>query len=71
MTPEQFCYWLQGFKELHPSHDSTWSRDWHPDGHQWKIIMAHLDTVFNKVTHIPNQIGIPVTPNPLGPQIIC
>lgn len=41
MTPEQFCYWLQGFAELNTDE---------PDDEQWEMIKNHLDTVFNKVT---------------------
>lgn len=42
MTPEQFCYWLQGFCEL--NHGRM------PDAPQWLSITEHLATVFNKVT---------------------
>lgn len=41
MTPENFCYWLQGFNELNgqvPTED------------QWKSITEHLELVFKKVT---------------------
>lgn len=41
MTPEQFCYWLNGFGEL------TTER---PTAEQWKAIKEHLGTVFKKVT---------------------
>lgn len=41
MTPEQFCYWMQGCAE---TMDDT------PDKNQWNTIKNHLDTVFNKVT---------------------
>jgi hypothetical protein len=41
MTPEQFCYWLNGFGELTPER---------PTAEQWKSIKEHLDTVFQKVT---------------------
>jgi hypothetical protein len=41
MTPEQFCYWLNGFGEL------TNER---PTAEQWKSIKEHLETVFRKVT---------------------
>ena len=41
MTPEQFCYWLQGFVE---------SDGDLPSERQWKSINAHLQTVFKKVT---------------------
>lgn len=42
MTPEQFCYWLQGFAEL--------SGDNPPTIEQWKSIREHAALVFNKVT---------------------
>lgn len=41
MTPEQFCYWLQGFSEIVGKN---------PDNLQWLMIHDHLQTVFNKVT---------------------
>lgn len=41
MTPDQFCYWLQGFAELH---------DAPPGREQWQSIREHLAAVFNKVT---------------------
>lgn len=41
MTPEQFCYWLNGFGEL--TTDA-------PTAEQWKAIKEHLETVFKKVT---------------------
>lgn len=46
MTPDQFCYWLQGFFELKRTID-------HRDGatpETMKMIEDHLQTVFNKVT---------------------
>lgn len=46
MAPEQFCYWLQGFAELHGQP---------PTQEQWKSILEHLGTVFIKVT--PPVIG--------------
>lgn len=42
MTPEQFCYWLQGRAELRP--------DEIPSPGEWQSIREHLATVFNKVT---------------------
>lgn len=41
MSPEQFCYWLQGRAELEPSP---------PTPEQWQSIREHLDLVFHKVT---------------------
>lgn len=51
MTPEQFCYWLQGRAELQPGKA--------PSAEEWKSICEHLATVFNKVTPpvvIPSHI---------------
>ena len=42
MTPEQFCYWLQGFAEMNPCDKLTQT--------QWTIVRDHLALVFNKVT---------------------
>ena len=44
MTPEQFCYWLQGFIEL--AGDDLKKLD----EKRIQIIKDHLDLVFNKVT---------------------
>lgn len=41
MTPEQFCYWLQGFAEIHQDQ---------PNGQEWLIIMDHLAQIFRKET---------------------
>lgn len=41
MTPEQFCYWLNGFGELSPEP---------PTPEQWKAIKEHLALAFHKVT---------------------
>jgi hypothetical protein len=41
MTPEQFCYWLQGFGELGTEP---------PTPEQWQSIKEHLATAFRKVT---------------------
>lgn len=41
MTPEQFCYWLQGYAKLNIGA---------PNEVQWVCIKQHLDTVFEKVT---------------------
>lgn len=49
MTPEQFCYWLQGFMEM-----TDRGREGGPvmgiDHTQTMMIRDHLDLVFNKVT---------------------
>ncbi len=55
MTPEQFCYWLQGFFELKKTID-------HRDGasaETMKMIEDHLNTVFKKVT--PKFTDAPIT----------
>jgi len=41
MSPETFCYWLNGYCELDGAH---------PTPEQWKSIQEHLKLVFNKVT---------------------
>lgn len=43
MTPEQFCYWLQGFSEVNGSPPNT---------AQWKIIQDHIKQVFDKKTPV-------------------
>lgn len=50
MTPEQFCYWLQGYVEL-----TDWTR---PDEAHWQSICDHLHAVFNKQTPDRNKIMI-------------
>ena len=50
MTPQEFCYWLQGFAEL--GGDA-------PTAEQWSAIKDHLQLTFVKVTPSytwPNQI---------------
>lgn len=42
MTPQDFCYWLQGFSELSCAD--------YPTAEQWKLIREHLALTFNKVT---------------------
>jgi hypothetical protein len=42
MTPEQFCYWLQGFIEVSKAKEIK--------AEQLTEIRNHLDTVFKKVT---------------------
>lgn len=51
MSPEQFCYWLQGFAEIHGDA---------PTDEQWQKIRDHLQTVYHKVTPIyPSPIQFP------------
>ena len=40
MTPEQFCYWLNGFFDL------TDSKELNEE--QVKVLRSHLDLIFNK-----------------------
>lgn len=64
MTPEQFCYWFQGFAEL---------SDVVPNQTQWDMMRAHINTVFDKKTErvcvsdiLSRQVGPGVT-GPVGP----
>jgi len=61
MTPEQFCYWLQGFNEVAGAQ---------PTPEQWVVIKDHLKTVFDKRT--PDRTGsVPGnTDKGLGPDIV-
>lgn len=52
MTAEQFCYWLQGFVELHGGVPTT---------EQWESIKEHLGLAFTKVTHPVKVTFRPVT----------
>jgi hypothetical protein len=45
MTPENFCYWLNGFFELTGQDKELFPR-------QYDIIRDHLSLVFNKLTPI-------------------
>ena len=51
MTPENFCYWLQGFLELrkntNSAHDAMTLE-------QVEIVQEHLRLVFTKVTGNPS-----------------
>jgi hypothetical protein len=59
MTPEQFCYWLQGRAELQP--------DKAPSAAEWTMIREHLGTVFAKVTP-PLQQYFPRSPTDAAPN---
>ncbi len=63
MTPEQFCYWLQGRAEMQPNTP--------PSEAEWAMVRDHLATVFHKVTPPPQQYfpKSPTTasPSPLSP----
>lgn len=41
VTPQDFCYWLQGYAEVARSR---------PSEDQWQCILDHLKLVFEKVT---------------------
>jgi len=61
MTPENFCYWLQGFFEISQSSEIT--------SEQAMMIKRHLDLVFHKspITHpyvFPAPIDYTGTPIP-------
>lgn len=59
MDAVNFCYWLQGFAEVHQLPPTT---------KQWDAIKEHLNLVFNKVT---KPLSPPVMPwNPPTPQPI-
>lgn len=81
MTPEQFCYWLQGYVEITENSPT-------PTKSEWLIIKDHLKLVFKKVTPDYNSPTIPrlteihkplspsydpfnPPPNPFGPIITC
>jgi hypothetical protein len=66
MTPEQFCYWLQGFIETNNPQAM-------PLRLQWEMIQAHLATVFTKITPTYTTICTPLhLPDPFpGSQTIC
>jgi hypothetical protein len=62
MTPEQFCYWIQGFAEL--------NGDTVPSKEQWQAVRDHLKTVFKKET--PELPAILRDRDPFGgPKRIC
>lgn len=49
MTPENFCYWLQGFFEINGAKSiENWNKSLSCE--QVNEIKNHLDLVFNKVT---------------------
>jgi hypothetical protein len=49
LTPDQFCYWLQGFAELHSEV---------PTAEQWESIKQHLELVFRPVANKPHVDGV-------------
>jgi len=56
MSPESFCYWLQGYFEISGSKNLT--------SEQIEVIQEHLSLVFTKVTNQTVQTNIP---KPTGP----
>jgi hypothetical protein len=48
VTPEQFCYWLQGRAEMQPDNP--------PSAEEWKIIAEHLQLVFRKETGVKKDM---------------
>lgn len=68
MTPEQFCYWLQGFAEN--------CRVVPPNQGQWESIVDHLNLVLKKETPVrmvPSPVpALPRThvfPDSIGPAL--
>jgi hypothetical protein len=61
MSPEQFCYWLQGFAELN---------DAPPTPAQWLSIVKHIQLVFHKVTPPVNPPSLQdlLKPSPMVKQ---
>lgn len=59
MTPENFCYWLQGLLELQPGLHSL-------DAEQVKMVREHLAYVFQH-GHLPSQATTTITETPTGP----
>jgi hypothetical protein len=62
MTPEQFCYWLQGRAEMQPNNP--------PSAEEWKMVREHLQLVFRKETsarqtYIPHPWADVSRQNPL------
>ena len=66
MTPEQFCYWLQGRAEL---------VEGPPSEGEWAVIREHLGLVFQKVTAVrspnPYQGLGGVAQGGINPAIQC
>lgn len=71
MTPENFCYWLQGYFELNAGKNENNIEKYDLSRSQISMIQEHLKLVFNKVT--PNQpVGIllnDVKPSPMGTPV--
>lgn len=54
MTPEQFCYWLQGYVEIY--NDNVVAS---PTYTEWKVIKDHLALVFEKKTPDYSKQSLP------------
>ncbi len=63
MSPENFCYWLRGFTEIHHA-----SSDDCINLRQWEVIKEHLNKVFNQEIEIH---GIKVKPVENFPKRLC
>lgn len=66
MSPENFCYWLQGRVELLP--------DQLPTKEEWEMIKEHLNLVFDKVTtpvYNPPSDSTNATPWVFPTEITC
>lgn len=57
MTPQEFCYWLQGYFELSPTVPLCGLTQ-----EQAKVVRDHLQLVFQKVT--PTPAVAPLSPRP-------
>lgn len=55
MTPQDFCYWLQGFAEINGTA---------PTEKQWQVINDHLKLVFNKKTPDRKENVTELSPRP-------
>lgn len=62
MTPENFCYWLQGRNELADDPSTP------PTQEQWAVIREHLSLVFDKRTALPEPEPRFTPPVPLNPD---
>lgn len=64
MTPENFCYWLQGYFELSKNYTLT--------SDQYRIIQDHLNLVFNKQTPSYSTTYTPpsIYDNPKGKGVL-
>lgn len=67
MTPEQFCYWLQGFVELRSGQTGAGLTE-----KQWIVLKDHLTEVFKKQTpSYQTPVNLPPVTTPQQPQYIC